>query len=396
LLNESWANIVEGSGISEVHIREVAKAIASSKAMICCWAMGLTQHQNGVANIQEIVNLLLLGGHFGRPGAGACPVRGHSNVQGDRTMGICERPTPEFLASLAKEFSFKPPSVHGLNTVESIEAMYDEKVKVFIALGGNFLSATPDTAYTAAALSRCRLTVQISTKLNRSHLITGSEALILPCLGRTEIDLQGERKTPQFVSVENSMGIVHSSEGHLPPASAHLKSELAIVAALAKATLGLSWDAFVDNYDEIRERISRVIPGFENFNTRVRIPGGFALPNAVRDRLEFITPTKKAAFTSPAIPRLEKLPGQFVLATIRSHDQFNTTIYGMEDRYRGVHQGRRVDHPAGLTGRIRDDRWIRPSGRREVRSHRVWICVHSAQFGLEDCDRGQFLESERG
>ncbi len=340
LLSESWKRIVEGSGISEEQIREVAEVIAKSKAMICCWAMGLTQHQNAVANIQEIVNLLLLGGHFGRPGAGACPVRGHSNVQGDRTMGIWERPTSEFLNSLGKEFLFTPPAAHGYDTIESIEAMHQGKVKVFIGLGGNFLSATPDTAYTAKALNRCSMTVQVSTKLNRSHLITGEHALILPCLGRTEIDLQQNK--PQFVTVENSMGIVHSSEGHLTPASKDLKSEPAIIAGLAKATLGVNWEGYIANYDEIRERISRVIPGFENFNDKVRKPGGFVLPHAVRDRKEFFTPSKRAIFTVHSIPHLEVAAGQFIMATIRSHDQYNTTIYGMEDRYRGIHQGRRV------------------------------------------------------
>lgn len=340
LLSESWKRIVEGSGISEEQIREVAEVIAKSKAMICCWAMGLTQHQNAVANIQEIVNLLLLGGHFGRPGAGACPVRGHSNVQGDRTMGIWERPTSEFLNSLGKEFLFTPPAAHGYDTIESIEAMHQGKVKVFIGLGGNFLSATPDTAYTAKALNRCSMTVQVSTKLNRSHLITGEHALILPCLGRTEIDLQQNK--PQFVTVENSMGIVHSSEGHLTPASKDLKSEPAIIAGLAKATLGVNWECYIANYDEIRDRISRVIPGFENFNHKVRKPGGFVLPHAVRDRKEFFTPSKRAIFTVHSIPHLEVAAGQFIMATIRSHDQYNTTIYGMEDRYRGIHQGRRV------------------------------------------------------
>lgn len=340
LLSESWKRIVEGSGISEEQIREVAEVIAKSKAMICCWAMGLTQHQNAVANIQEIVNLLLLGGHFGRPGAGACPVRGHSNVQGDRTMGIWERPTSEFLNSLGKEFLFTPPAAHGYDTIESIEAMHQGKVKVFIGLGGNFLSATPDTAYTAKALNRCSMTVQVSTKLNRSHLITGEHALILPCLGRTEIDLQQNK--PQFVTVENSMGIVHSSEGHLTPASKDLKSEPAIIAGLAKATLGVNWEGYIANYDEIRERISRVIPGFENFNHKVRKPGGFVLPHTVRDRKEFFTPSKRAIFTVHSIPHLEVAAGQFIMATIRSHDQYNTTIYGMEDRYRGIHQGRRV------------------------------------------------------
>lgn len=340
LAQETWDDIVQGSGIAEADIRAVADVIAESKAMICCWAMGLTQHQNAVANIQEIVNLLLLGGHFGRPGAGACPVRGHSNVQGDRTMGICEKPTPSFLDSLAKEFKFAPPMEHGLDTIETIEAMHAGKVKVFFALGGNFLSATPDTAYTATALSRCALTVQVSTKLNRSHLVTGIEALILPCLGRTERDAQ--EGGLQIVSVENSMGVVHSSKGHLPPASVELRSEVAIVAGVAKATLGVDWSSYVANYDLIRDRIANVIPGFTSFNERVRQPGGFALPHAVRDDKEFRTPARKALFTVNDIPSLVVTKDQFLMATIRSHDQYNTTIYGMEDRYRGIHQGRRV------------------------------------------------------
>ena len=339
-----WNDIVEGSGISEHDIREVAQIIACSKAMICCWAMGLTQHQNAVSNIQEIINLLLLGGHFGRPGAGACPVRGHSNVQGDRTMGIWERPSHDFLHRLGTEFRFTPPHAHGYSTVEAIEAMHAGKVKIFFALGGNFLSAAPDTAYTAHGLNRCEMTVQVSTKLNRSHLITGDEALILPCLGRTELDLQANGE--QFVCVEDSMGAVHSSQGRLDPASAELMSEPAIVVALAQATLGathgIDWSEFVRNYDSIRERIAAVIPGFENLNSRIRQPSGFILPNAVRDLREFRTASKKALFTAHPIPHLNVEAGQFIMTTIRSHDQYNTTIYGLEDRYRGIHNGRRV------------------------------------------------------
>ena len=306
--------------------------------------MGLTQHQNAVSNIQEIINLLLLGGHFGRPGAGACPVRGHSNVQGDRTMGIWERPSHDFLHRLGTEFRFTPPHAHGYSTVEAIEAMHAGKVKIFFALGGNFLSAAPDTAYTAHGLNRCEMTVQVSTKLNRSHLITGDEALILPCLGRTELDLQANGE--QFVCVEDSMGAVHSSQGRLDPASAELMSEPAIVAALAQATLGatvgIDWSEFVRNYDSIRERIAAVIPGFENLNSRIRQPNGFILPNAVRDLREFRTASKKALFTAHPIPHLNVEAGQFIMTTIRSHDQYNTTIYGLEDRYRGIHNGRRV------------------------------------------------------
>ncbi len=340
LAAESWDAITESAGIEEARIRALAAVIASSKAMICCWAMGVTQHENAVANIKEIVNLLLLGGHVGRPGAGACPVRGHSNVQGDRTMGIWERPTQQFLSRLGTEFDFVPPAEHGFDVVHAIEAMHEQRAHVFVALGGNFLSATPDTAYTAQALRQCRLTVQVSTKLNRSHLITGEHALILPCLGRTERDLQ--QGGAQVITVEDSMGIVHGSHGHLAPASDHLRSEPAIVAGIAQTTLGVDWSGFVADYDTIRDRIARVIPGFDNMNARVREPGGFALPHAVRDRREFATASGRAQFTVHAIPRVEIAPGQLVMMTIRSHDQFNTTIYGLDDRYRGISNGRRV------------------------------------------------------
>ncbi|HUP55870.1 MAG TPA: FdhF/YdeP family oxidoreductase [Bdellovibrionota bacterium] len=340
LLAASWDRIVEESGISRDRIGEVAQAIGAAKRLIVCWAMGMTQHRNAVGNIQEIANLLLLGGHFGRPGAGACPVRGHSNVQGDRTMGIYEKPSPQFLDALKKEFGFEPPRKHGLDTVDSIRAMLDGRAKVFFALGGNFLSATPDTEAVGRALANCRLTVQVSTKLNRGHLVSAKTALILPCLGRTEKDLQASG--PQFVTVENSMGIVHSSRGQLKPASPELKSEVAIVAGLAEATLGVSWKEYVDDYGRIRDRISRVIPGFENFNVRIRNPAGFYLPNLVRDRCEFKTSTGKAKFTVHPIPSTKLAPGRFVLMTIRSHDQFNTTIYGLNDRYRGIFRGRRV------------------------------------------------------
>ena len=348
LERESWPAIERGSGISERLIREVAEVIGASRALICCWAMGLTQHENAVANIQQIVNLLLLGGHLGRPGAGACPVRGHSNVQGDRTMGIWERPTDAFLDRIGREFGFDPPRAHGYSTVEAIEAMHRGDAKVFVALGGNFLSATPDTAHVAEALQRCRLTVQISTKLNRSHLITGQEALILPCLGRTERDLQ--RSGEQFVSVEDSMGVVHASRGRLAPASPTLRSEPAIVAGLANATLGTDWSAFVDDYDRIRDRIARSIPGFEDMNTRIRHPDGFTLPHAVRDRRAFHTPSGKAVFFVHPIPQDRLGAGELMLTTIRSHDQFNTSIHGLDDRYRGVRHGRRVVfmHPADI------------------------------------------------
>jgi anaerobic selenocysteine-containing dehydrogenase len=339
----SWDEIEVQSGISRAGLREAARMFIASERTICCWAMGLTQHRNAVANIQEIVNLLLLRGQIGRPGAGVCPVRGHSNVQGDRTMGIWERPTEAFLEKLAQEFRFTPPREHGYDTVEAIKAMHDGRAVVFFALGGNFLSATPDTEYTAEALRRCRLTVQVSTKLNRAHLITGEQALILPCLGRTEVDAQDGR--PQFVTMENSMGIVHSSHGSLPPASEHLLSETAIVARLARATLGersaVEWEALARDYDLIRDHISRVIPGFEDYNQRVRQPGGFYLPNLAREGT-FKTRTERANFTIHELPRHQLEPGQFMMMTIRSHDQFNTTIYGLDDRYRGIMGERRV------------------------------------------------------
>ena len=339
----SWESIVEQSGVSREKIKEAADIFTRSDRTIFCWAMGLTQHKNAVANIQEIVNLMLLRGQVGKPGAGLCPVRGHSNVQGDRTMGIWERPTEAFLNHLGNEFVFEPPRKHGFDTVQSIQAMYNGQAKVFFALGGNFLSASPDTEYTAEALRRCRLTVHVSTKLNRAHLITGEQALILPCLGRTEIDKQANG--PQFVSTENSMAVVQASRGFLPPASEHLLSEPGIVAKLARATLGkrsnVPWEQLVSDYDLIRDHIERVVPGFDDYNLRIRQPGGFHLPCAASQR-EFRTTSGKATFTVHQLPKHELKPGQFLMMTIRSHDQFNTSIYGLEDRYRGIKNGRRV------------------------------------------------------
>ncbi|HEX7051093.1 MAG TPA: FdhF/YdeP family oxidoreductase [Longimicrobiales bacterium] len=336
--------LVEASGVSAELIHRVAEIVRSTDRIIVTWAMGLTQHRNAVANIQEIVNLLLMRGSIGKPGAGACPVRGHSNVQGDRTVGIWDRPKPELLDALEREFGFEPPRHHGLDTVKAIEAMHAGRARVFFALGGNFLSAAPDTDYTAEALRRCRLTVQVSTKLNRSHLVTGRRALILPCLGRTERDVQAAG--PQFVSVENSFGTVHRSMGRREPASPHLLSEPMIIARLAAATLGarskVDWLGMVADYDRIRDAIERVVPGFEDYNRRVREPGGFALPNAVRDRRAFDTPTGRARFTVHDFPRHDLGPGRFLMMTIRSHDQFNTTVYGLDDRYRGIRGGRRV------------------------------------------------------
>lgn len=338
-----WGEILEQSGVALGLIEDAANIFIASERTIVCWAMGLTQHKNAVANIQEIVNLMLLRGQIGKPGAGLCPVRGHSNVQGDRTMGIWERPKDDFLNRLAEQFDFEPPRKHGFDTVQSIRAMHEGQGKVFFALGGNFLSATPDTEYTAEALSRCRLTVHVSTKLHRGHLITGKQALILPCLGRTEIDVQASG--PQFVSTENSMGIVQTSRGKLAPASPYLLSEPAIVARLARATLGnrmtVEWESLAADYDRIRDLIERVVPGFENYNQRVRLPAGFYLPNEARGR-EFRTSDGRAQFTVHQLPQHDLQPGQFLMLTMRSHDQFNTSIYGLDDRYRGIRGGRRV------------------------------------------------------
>jgi molybdopterin-dependent oxidoreductase alpha subunit len=345
---EALADFLEQSGVTKVTIEDAARVFIESERVIFCWAMGLTQHKNAVANIQEIVNLMLLRGQLGKPGAGLCPVRGHSNVQGDRTMGIWEQPSEDFLDKLGQEFNFEPPRRHGLDTVHAIQAMHEGRAKVFFALGGNFLSATPDTEYTAEALRRCRLTAHVSTKLNRAHLITGKQALILPCIGRTEIDEQAGG--PQFVTTENSMAVVEGWHGRLPPASDHLLSEPAIVAGLAKAVcstnLSLSdqaidWDGLISNYDRIRDAIEHVVPGFESYNERARQPGGFYLPNPIRKR-EFKTSDGRAHFTVHPLPQIELQAGQFLMMTMRSHDQFNTTIYGLDDRYRGIRNGRRI------------------------------------------------------
>lgn len=339
LKKQDWDSIVEYSGVSKDDILKAAAIIAKSKTVIGCWAMGLTQHKNAVGNIQEVLNLLLLKGAIGKPGAGACPVRGHSNVQGDRTMGIWEAPKEDFLKSLDKNFQMNSPREHGYNVVQAIEAMQEGKGKVFFAMGGNFLSATPDTEYTAKALTKTKLTVQVSTKLNRSHLVTGKKALILPCLGRTERDLG------QFVTMENSMGIVHRSKGHLEPASRFLKSEPEIVCLLAKELLpndSVDWDSLKMDYDKIRDMVEATIPGFEGYNKRVREPNGFYLPNPPRDSRVFNTKNGKANFFVHPLPNNKIPDGKFMMMTTRTHDQFNTTVYGLEDRYRGIKLGRRV------------------------------------------------------
>ncbi|MDC3229464.1 FdhF/YdeP family oxidoreductase, partial [Flavobacteriaceae bacterium] len=335
--------LIPQTGIDFKTIEDAANLIAKKKRIIICWAMGLTQHKNGVDNIREIVNLLLLKGSIGKNGAGTCPVRGHSNVQGDRTMGIWEKPKTSFLDCLEKEFKFKAPRKHGYDVVESIKAMHQKKASVFIGMGGNFISATPDTEYTAEALQNCELTVHISTKLNRSHLIHGKKALILPCLGRSEKDLQEQGE--QFVSVENSMGVVHSSSGHLKPLSEFLLSEAAIVAGIAEASLKnstVNWNDLIKNYDYIRNKIEVTIPGFSEYNKRIRKNDGFYLPNSARDKDFSTTSTGKANFSINSVSDIVLEKNQLLMMTIRTHDQYNTTIYGLNDRYRGILNERRV------------------------------------------------------
>lgn len=340
-----WRDIERGSGLSEAQLREAAQVYIDSPASIICWGMGITQHRRSMATIQSLVNLLLLRGNIGRPGAGACPVRGHSNVQGDRTMGIYEKPSGLFLDRLGAEFGFEPPRRAGYDTIGAIEAMAADAGSVFIAMGGNFAAATPDTARTHAALRNCALTVQVSTKLNRSHVVHGRQALILPCLGRTEIDIQSGGM--QAVTVEDSMSMVHRSAGMNPPASPQLLSEPMIVARLAAATLPDStvpWLWLVEDYDRIREHIARVVPGFENFNERVSAPGGFHLRNAARER-DWSGIGGRARFLAHALDPDDGTvvaPDLLTLTTIRSHDQYNTTVYGLRDRYRGVDGERRV------------------------------------------------------
>ena len=338
-----WDDIVEGSGISRERITKLGLAVASSKRLIICWAMGLTQHRNSVSVIQEIANLLLMGGHFGRAGAGACPVRGHSNVQGDRTVGIQHNPNPEFLSRLGEATGIGVPHEGGYDTVQAVKAMLNGEVRLFMGMGGNLVSAMSDTEQVANGMRNVDLTVQVSTKLNRSHLVTGREALILPCLGRTEIDQQASGE--QFVTVENSMSVVHMSRGSLVPASEHLLSEPAIVAGIGTACFGsepFDWGGVLQDYDSIRDVIEQVIPGFQNYNSRVREDGGFYLPNGPRDGPTWDTPSGKAQFTAHDLPNPVAQSGQFTMMTVRSHDQYNTTIYGMDDRYRGVYGARRV------------------------------------------------------
>ncbi|MGA4857061.1 MULTISPECIES: FdhF/YdeP family oxidoreductase [Streptomyces] len=339
-----WEETLTATGLQRAEVEEALRMVLASERTVVCWAMGLTQHKHSVPTIREVVNFLLLRGNIGRPGAGVCPVRGHSNVQGDRTMGIFERPAPAFLDALEREFGFTPPRHHGLDVVRAIRALRDGEAKVFLAMGGNFVAASPDTEVTEAAMRRARLTVHVSTKLNRSHAVTGAHALILPTLGRTERDVQASGE--QFVTVEDSMGMVHASRGRLEPAGPALLSETAIVCRLARAVLGegsaTPWEEFEGEYALIRDRISRVVPGFEEFNARVADPAGFALPHAPRDERRFPTASGKAHFTAAPVEHPHLPEGRLLLQTLRSHDQYNTTIYGLDDRYRGIRGGRRV------------------------------------------------------
>ncbi|MEO6278704.1 FdhF/YdeP family oxidoreductase, partial [Roseateles sp.] len=351
LREQAWEPLVEASGLTRAQIEQAADIYATSERVIACWDMGITQHRHSVATIQMIVNLLLLRGNLGRPGAGACPVRGHSNVQGDRTMGIYEKPTAAFLDKLGEVFGFEPPREPGFDTIGAIEAMLDGRGKVFIALGGNFAAATPDTAATWRALKQCRLTVHITTKFNRSHVVRGKKALVLPVLGRTEIDVQATGA--QGVTVEDSMSMVHLSAGMNAPASEHLLSEPMLVARLAAATLANSrtpWLQLAGNYAAIRDRIEAVLPDFAGFNEKLKTPGGFRLRNTASERV-WATASGRAQFSTHAMPTdlaVERAAERhrdvrvFALTTLRSHDQYNTTIYGLDDRYRGVHGHRRV------------------------------------------------------
>ena len=336
--------VVEATGIGREQLARVAEMLRASQRTVFCWAMGLTQHRHAVATIGEATNLLLMRGMIGKPGAGVCPVRGHSNVQGDRTMGIWEKMPEQFMDALDARFGITTPRKHGHDTVDAIRAMRDGRAKVFIGMGGNFASATPDTEVTEAALRSCALTVQISTKLNRSHVVHGRTALILPTLGRTDRDIQAGGK--QLVSVEDSMSMVHLSRGSLHPPSEHLRSEVAIVCQLARTLLGpdhpVPWEALRADYDLIRDAIADVVPGCTDYNTRVRQPDGFQLPHPPRDSREFPTTTGKANFAINPLEWLPVPPGRLILQTLRSHDQYNTTIYGLDDRYRGVKGGRRV------------------------------------------------------
>ncbi|WP_204809055.1 FdhF/YdeP family oxidoreductase [Mycobacterium riyadhense] len=379
--------VLAATGIEQSQLERVAAMLVASQRTVVCWAMGLTQHAHAVATIGEITNLLLLRGMIGKPGAGVCPVRGHSNVQGDRTMGIWEKMPEAFLASLDREFGIVSPRKHGYDTVAAIRAMRDGRATFFMGMGGNFASATPDTAVTEAALRSCALTVQVSTKLNRSHLVHGATALILPTLGRTDRDIRGGRK--QLVSVEDSMSMVHLSRGSLHPPSDQARSEVEIVCRLARTLLGprhpVPWERFAADYDTIRDAIAAVVPGCSDYNRKVRAPDGFQLPHPPRDAREFHTSTGKANFAINPLQWVPVPPGRLVLQTLRSHDQYNTTIYGLDDRYRGVKGGRRVVfvnptdiETLGLTAGDRVDlvsEWTDAEGRLQERRVKDFLVV---------------------
>ncbi|BCW34926.1 formate dehydrogenase subunit alpha [Arthrobacter sp. StoSoilA2] len=357
-----WDETERATGLSREEIVTVAGLMAKSKATIICWALGLTQQPHSVDTLKEIINLLLLQGNFGKRGAGACPVRGHSNVQGDRTMGIWEKPREPFLAALDKEFGFRMPREHGYDSVETQHALEKGEVDVFVSMGGNFAAAGSDTSALEAGLKTAGLTVHISTKPNRAHVVHGKTSLILPTLGRTDTD-DKHPKGKQFLSVEDSMSVIHKTQGRLAPISEHLLSEPVIVARMAQATLGddhgVDWRAMAEDYDVIRDHISRVIPGFEDFNARVRTKNGFVLPNPPRDTRTFATDIGKARFTVSPLEYLQAPEGHLILQTVRSHDQYNTTFYGLDDRYRGVSDARRVilvheEDLAGLGFKDRD------------------------------------------
>jgi molybdopterin-dependent oxidoreductase alpha subunit len=342
----NWEEILRASGVPREQLERVAAVYTRARAVIVVYGMGITQHRLGTANVQQTVNLLLLRGNFGKPGAGICPVRGHSNVQGDRTMGIDEKPKPAFLDQLKKVFGFDPPRARGHHVVKAVQAMVDGRAKAFIGLGGNFVRAVPDWTVAEAAMRRLRLTVAVSTKLNRGHLVHGEQALILPCLARSDIDMQAGGR--QSVTVEDSMSMVHASSGLVEPPSEHLKSEVAIVCGMAKATLldcGIDWDSFVADYNRIRDKIEEVFPDlFTAFNNRIRQPGGFHLTTPPRQRV-WNTATGRAnflVFSGLDEDRPVSDPAMLRLATLRSHDQYNTTIYSLDDRYRGVFGGRMV------------------------------------------------------
>lgn len=339
-----WAEVEEVTGLARTQVERIAEMLVSSQRTVVCWAMGLTQHTKAVPTIREVVNTLLMRGMIGKPGAGVCPVRGHSNVQGDRTMGVWEKMPEAFLSALENEFTIPVPRHHGFDTVQALHAMHDGRARTFFAMGGNFVAATPDTAGTERALRSCELTVQVSTKLNRSHVVTGRTALILPTLGRTEQDVQDSGE--QFVTVEDSMSVVHSSRGRLHPTSPDLVSEVGIICRLASELFGrdhpVPWGEFETDYDRIRDRIAAVVPGCANYNEQVREPDGFVLPHPPRDSRTFPTATGKANFTVNIAEPIHVPEGRLLLQTLRSHDQYNTTIYGLSDRYRGIEDGRRV------------------------------------------------------